>query len=372
MKKLFPTIRLFLTALLLILSLGVNPAFAQEVSETPTDDVLDEPAAQVDCFNGPQNFGSFLRSLISFDEFDAFFKDIQMNACQYTAVKQMKDDLENLREKIRDAFYMCDAKQANNLRLEYNRKEAELFFLRNLVSTKKNERVATDLSVLKQKMFNKFVKQKKYFLEKPPVAVSDSAGNGTEQAATKEVFEDVWRDISKKYDAETFLECKGDFELMQEKIDGLRTTIDGIVAEFQNTAGELEDLAERENTNKGNKNASEAELKLNAMNIFARSINQVSPQKFADQIVREFENNSFTQLELSERIAQDQLRYEMDLTRAKRLARYRSKYQHTSDSISSDYTERTAALISTLNTATINLDSTKGCLQFVNETQCSE
>ncbi|MDP4007834.1 MAG: hypothetical protein Q8P68_01450 [Candidatus Peregrinibacteria bacterium] len=369
MKNITTTIRLLLISTMLVLTLGIGTIYAAEVSETMTDDVVDEPVAQVDCFNGKENFASFLRSLISFGEFDAFFKDIQMNACQYTAVRQLKDDLENLREKIRDSYYMCDNKSANNLRLEYNHKEAELFFLRNLISTKKNERVATDLSSLKTKMFNKYVKQKKYFVEIAPANESTEEASDTQ---TVETFEEVWRDISKKYDAKTYLECKGDFELMRDKIEGLRDTIDGIVAEFKKDKEELDAEVEKLNDNGGNKNASEAELKLNAMSIFARSINQVSPQKFADEIIREFQSNSISQAELAAHIAEDQRRYEMDLARATKLARYRAKYQHTTDAISSDYEERIQTLISTIDSATINLDTTKDCLDFVNETQCSE
>jgi|GEM_PF-3656951 len=362
MKKIIKTTCLTLIILLSFSSIGT--AMAQTpppaAPEVENDTLVDESITQIDCFNGKENFGSFLRSLVSFDDFTAFFLDIQMNACQYTSVKILKDDLSSLREKIRDSYYTCDDHTATNLRLEYNRKEAELFFLRNLISTKKNERVATELSTLKDKMFQRFVKKKKYFLEKP------------QEGATKETFNEIWIQISTKYDARAFLECKGDIQLIQDKIEGLRDTIDGITAEFQRDKAQLEEAKETKNDNQGNKNASAAELKLNALNIFARSINQVSPQRFASDIIREFEQYTPSQLELHELLAAEQRRYEMDLKRAKQLARYKAKYQHTSDSISSDYSERIDTVILTLDNASVNMNDAKGCLEFVNETQCSE
>ncbi len=192
------------------------------------------------------------------------------------------------------------------------------------------------------------------------------------EGAVKEVFDEVFSEFAEKYDARAFLECKGDIQLIQDKIDSLRDTIDGIVMEFRQDAGELQDMKERRQSNQGNKNASKAELKLNAMNIFARSINQVSPQRFASDIAREIEDKTFTQLELSERLAEEERRYKMDLKRAEQLARYRVKYQYTSDSISEDYSERIGTIITTVDNATVNLENLTACLEFVNETQCSE
>lgn len=335
--------------------MGMPVAFAEG-----DESVLDEPAAQVDCFGGKEQFGSFLRSFISFDQFDFFVKDMFMNACQYTATKLVKDDLKDLREDIRDSYYQCNDNQASNLRIDYNRKEAELFFIRNVVVTNGNTRVKGDLGVLRQKMFDKFVKKKKYFLEKP------------EEGAKQEVFADVWSDFVEDYDPQYFVDCKNDVQAIQDGIDGIRDTIEGITQEFRDTQGEFEELVQ-ESEATGNKTAPKEQLKLNAMNIFAQSINNVSPQKFGQDLIRELgdEGRRPTQFELTQRLAREERRYRMDLKRAQKFAYYKAKYQTTSDPISLDYRERVDLLVETLESAQIETTSVKGCLEFVNETQCS-
>ncbi|MBT6068918.1 hypothetical protein HOG48_04135 [Candidatus Peregrinibacteria bacterium] len=351
MKKLISTICIIF---ILVLTAPVQ-TFAEQ-----SEDVVNEPVAQVDCFGGKEQFGSFLRSFISFDQFGMFFRDIFMNACQYTAVKLVKDDLTDLRERIRDSYYRCDNHQASNLRLEYNRREAELFFLRNLVKTDGKTLVKVDLASLKEKMKKQFVSNRKYFLERP------------KEGAKKELFDDVWNDFISRYDQQYFIDCKGDIELIQNKINSLRDTIDGIVQEFAQDAAELQDMKERRGEAMGNKTSPEEALKLNAMNIFAHAINQVSPQKFGQDVIRELESNTITQLELTQRLAAEERRFQMDQQHAEKFAKYKIKYQMTSNPISNDYSERADMIVESLENANLEALDVSSCLGFVNGTQCSQ
>lgn len=364
MQKFFFTIRHLALSVLIIsmLLMGSSSAFADSAVEEEA--IIQEPAAQVDCFNGKEQFRSFLQSFISFDQFDFFVKDMFMNACQYTSVKRVKDDLEDLREDIRDAYYRCDSNQETKLRLEYYRREAELFFLRNIVTTKDNTRVAHDLNNLREKMFERFVEKRGYFLEQP------------DEGSQKELFIDVWSDFVERHDPAYFIECKGDVELIQESIDNVRDTIEGIAQEFRNTQGEIAELTgsddDQESSATGNKSASESQLKLNAMNITAHMVNNVTPQKVGRDIIRQLGPRPITQFELTQRLAHEERRFRMDLKRAEKLGRYKAEYQYTADPISTDYTERIDLIIGSLELAQMDSVDVTSCLEFVNETQCSE
>ncbi len=365
------TISLFLFSLGLNIILPTSNVIFAAPPTTPTEGVVDEPIAQIDCFGGKEQFASFLRSFISVDQFEGYFKDLQMNACQYTAAKVLRDDMKKMREEIRDAFYTCDSKEATELRIKYYRKDAELYFLRNVVTTHKGKLIAADLNQLKTKMHQRFVKKLGYFTEEPPTEGEEGV---TDRSGLQENWDEVWGEFVTSYDPQYYIECKGDIELIADKIESLRTTIESIAAEFRNTKGEVE---EQQNADKKEPSprlggGGDAELKLNALNIFARTVNQVSPQRFSQDILRDMQNKTLTQLEIATLIAEEERRYKLDLRRAEALARFKAKYQHTSDAISQDYSIRINTVIDTINNATQNLQNVTSCIEFTNESQCSQ
>src|SRR5262249_25140524 len=106
------------------------------------------------CRTGSRDWGSFISSVISYDDFNEYFKDLfvrySANICLYTDIDSVQTKIKKVREQIRKAFFVCDP-NANKLKRTYYELQAELFFLRKFVDMKNGQMlVVPDQEVIKQ------------------------------------------------------------------------------------------------------------------------------------------------------------------------------------------------------------------------------
>lgn len=307
------------------------------------------------CKSGPSEFISFITALISFEDFDGYFKDLTMNGCQYTEVSNLRKKLKSIREDLRESFYNCATTQIAKSKKEFYATQANLYFVRNLVLTKKNTRIANPLPVLKDKMKERFVKKLKYF-------------NEDEVTETKDSFEVVFAALSAKYDAKDFVECKEDVELLVDYVKGLKSTIDGIVGELK---GETEDEFKAVISNFPN--ASKEEGKARAESQIDIANKGVDIQRGVDQIINDLEEiGGKSSLSILSEIENEEVRYSMDKKKAKAISRFKAKYQFVGDSITQDYANRVAIINETIRSSTQSIGAVKSCLNYATETQCSD
>jgi len=88
------------------------------------------------CSNGSRDWGNFISSVISYDSFTEYWKDILVrynaNMCLYMDIDNLLRKITKIGEQIRKAFYICD-RNASRLATTYYQLEAELYFLRRYV-----------------------------------------------------------------------------------------------------------------------------------------------------------------------------------------------------------------------------------------------
>jgi hypothetical protein len=116
-----------------------------------------------------RDWSTFLSSIISYDGFVEYWKDIiyryNKNICYYMDIDRVLKKLKKAREQIRKAFYSCDSARAADLKQTYYELEAELFFLRNFVDIGTTEIKNADDKKVYEALRKKFYINKSYFTE---------------------------------------------------------------------------------------------------------------------------------------------------------------------------------------------------------------
>lgn len=88
------------------------------------------------CANGGKAYDAFVSSVISYDGFVEYWRDIferyNGNMCVYFDIDSLLNRINKAREQIRQAFYTCDP-NVTRLTQTYYELEGELFFLRKYV-----------------------------------------------------------------------------------------------------------------------------------------------------------------------------------------------------------------------------------------------
>ncbi len=88
-----------------------------------------------------RDFGNFLANGIDFDGegFTDYWNDILVvynnNYCQFSDIDSLLNRIDKARKQIRQAFYVCDATNADKIKAQYYEMSAELYYLRHFVNT---------------------------------------------------------------------------------------------------------------------------------------------------------------------------------------------------------------------------------------------
>lgn len=151
-----------------------SAAHAQNLPDVP--DLPDPDNLQVDesCFN---EWESFVSSVISYDSFGEFWKDIfvryNKNLCHYQDIASTLDKIDAVRKQIKQNFLSCNSKQATTLANQYYELEAELWFLRNFIDIPNSEIQELPEEKVQELMRQEFVLSKQYFEEEKVTELYD-------------------------------------------------------------------------------------------------------------------------------------------------------------------------------------------------------
>jgi hypothetical protein len=117
---------------------------------------------QVAC-RGGRDFGTFLSSIITYDDFMDYWNDILVrynaNICHYQDIDGLVNRIKGVRQQLRSAFYVCG--DTTGLKATYYDLEAETYYLRNFIKYTKTPE-GNYIVVNEQKLFNDM---KAYFVD---------------------------------------------------------------------------------------------------------------------------------------------------------------------------------------------------------------
>ncbi|MFC1599440.1 hypothetical protein ACFL3T_00240 [Patescibacteria group bacterium] len=149
--------------IIIALSLGSSAAYAQNLPDVPDPNNL---KVDEQCFD---QWESFVSSVISYDSFTEFWKDIfvryNKNLCHYMDISSILDQIDATRQQIKKNFLTCNAPAATLLTNQYFELEAELFFLRNFIDIPNSEVQELPEEKVQELLRQNFVLNKRYFTD---------------------------------------------------------------------------------------------------------------------------------------------------------------------------------------------------------------
>lgn len=167
MKKLLITISLiaFLTATVALGIGSVATLSATPQAHAQGGKLWGDSSGQPVICRGTRDWGSFISALISYDDFEEYWKDIfvrySANICHYTDIDGLLKRVTAVRKQIREAFYVCA--DTSKMKDTYYRLEAELFFLRKYINTDKGAFLVVGDAQVQKELKDYFVLNKGYF-----------------------------------------------------------------------------------------------------------------------------------------------------------------------------------------------------------------
>ena len=321
MKKLLTTrVTAIMLTLNIVLAAVVMLATPPLVSAQTGD--MSGNGGAVFCRNGARDYSNFASSIISYDGFVEYWKDIieryNSNICVYNDIESLLNRINKTRTLIRKAFYTCDA-SASKLAHTYDELEAELFFLRKYVTFSSNGQTwfKTD-DEIKNAFMAYVVDNKKIF-------------------TSRELAEPLFQRILAKYKSrqDAYTNCK----------DPTWTNLIDKWNEFVDTAGGLGEVKKSGAT----LDAAAADLNkpIAFGSLFEFKINGLPPEESLNEILKELKKNTPQGVTFEEaKLAADQEknRYQGALERLTYLNQYKVQYQNVSGELLKEIINRLGQL----------------------------
>lgn len=347
MKKFTSQSVSLLIALILAAQGALLPvAFAQ------TGDVSGSGNA-VYCRNGARDYGNFLSSVVSYNGFVEYWKDILVrynaNMCVYLDIDNLLNRIEKARTQIRKAFYVCDA-SAPKLARTYHELEAELLFLRGYVDFNEGNVIFVSQEKLKTEFKDLYVREKNFFTDEEAEALF--AKFLSKYEARKDAYvnceDPTWGNLIVKW--KEFKENLGGFAAVKDAAETINKRWDSVVnTPFKRTGGFLGGLLD---------------VKLNS----------IEPEKAWADIAGELQKNSpsgFTFDQLQAATSSDAERFDQELSRTEYLVQYQQQYQESTASIIKEIIDRVNALQSIIQGTYGFIDQTAQCTKGILDKTCS-
>lgn len=292
-----------------------------------------------------RDWATFLASVISYDDFVEYWKDILVryntNSCLYLDIDNLLQQITKVRAQVRQSFYACDAR-SQGLKEQYYKLEAELFFLRKYINPSKGTLlVASDQQVFNQ-LRDYFVINKNFLSEDDAKALFEQfkAKYANRLTAYQNCSDATWVNIIQKWNelksnVESGFGAKSAAESINQKWEAVSNIPIKRSGDF---LGGLLDAR----------------------------INGVTPEAAFSDILNDLKKNlpngvSFDQVQLAQ--DREQARYQTDLEKADYLTQYEHLYKASSG-------EAVTSILGKLTT----LESTiTGTYPFINQTyQCTK
>ena len=301
----------------------------------------------VRCRNGGRDYANFASSVIGYDGFVEYWKDIivryNLNICVYNDIDSLLNRINKTRTQIRNAFYTCDS-SAPKLAQTYDALAAELFFLRRYVVFSRGRTGFKNDDQIRNDFMDYVVDNKKFF-------------------TSRELAEPLFQRILTKYKArqEAYKNCK----------DPTWTNLIQKWNEFVDTAGGLKEVKKSGDTL--DKEASSINKPMAFGSLFDFKINGLPPQESLNEILKELKKNTpqgvtFEDAQLG--VEEEKNRFEGALERLTYLDQYKVQYQNVSGESLKEILNLLGQLQGYIMNTFDPLDKTKQCTKGLLDKTC--
>ncbi len=299
---------------------------------------------------GDREYSAFLSSVVSYDGFVEYWKDILVrynsNICLYNDVDNILKQLTKARTQIRKAFYTCDT-SAPKLTNTYYKLEAELYFLRKYMNVEKDQITFASDKQVQNEMKDYFVLNKSFFSDEQVAKLYNSfkAKYATHQEAYAQCKDPTWTNLIQKWN-----EVKG--------------TIGGAANEFKQTVSKRWDRAI--NTpllRTGNLLGGLVDFKINGLD----------PETALSEITADLKKkfpSGYTFPQLNAAKSADQTRAKNQISRTTYLSQYEFQYRETSADITENIIYRLKLLQSFIVGSYKPINQTYQCTASIVNKSC--
>lgn len=308
---------------------------------------------------GDRDWGTFISSVLSYDDFSEYWKDIldrySSNICHYMDIDGVLNRVNKAREQIRKSFYVCGNTQA--LKKTYYTLEAELFFLRKYVDTDNGNFLVKNPEELRADLRNNFVFNKGFF--------------------TNEEIDLIFEEFKTKYDnrLDAYQNCKDPG--WEELVNKWQEFKDNVLILFTDPANAPVIKAATESIQKKWDRMAAVDMNLGRSffgGFLDARINGLEPKQGLDQIGAELKKNTpqggytFDQLKAAETVVEQNYNYqklEVDY-----MTQYQTLYKEVSDTVNNELMLRLENLDLIIKTTFPFENQTVQCLKAINNKQC--
>ncbi len=301
---------------------------------------------------GDRDYSTFLSSIVGYDDFTEYWKDIlyrySANVCHYSDIDSLKNRIDKTREQLRKAFYVCA--DTSTLKKTYYRLEAELFFLRKYVDADNGQFLITSDRDLENSLRDYFVLNKGFFSseEVTELVKSFKSRYGSRLQTYKNCTDPSWQNLSNKW------------EELRENVVGMAPSIQ----QAGKSIGAKWDRLENTCVFCGKEFFG---------GFLDMRLNGVPPLQGLQQIGQELAKNkpdgyTFDELQTAQNVSDTE--YNDAALQEQYMAQYDQLYRESSDQFTAGLTQRLDTLNNIITRTFPFQNQTIQCLKTVNNKQC--
>lgn len=340
---------------ILVLAVSINVAFSDEGKSCDT----------------LQEWRLFLKPFMGWSNFDDYWGDFRRNYCQYLEIEDVREELLASRALMRDAIYKCDFNTVQSEKKNYYKLEAELWYLRNFISTKEEANVPKNEAIVKSEM-------KSYFVNELKILGEDQ---------TNEYFAEFQEKYATSF--EKYKDCKDDIawqDVKNKAIEVWETIKTNSKTTWEKERKAAKTRREEDKEKEEDKGAKEGSSSGFWSKLIKEhtdvEINQKEPKKGLDEIIEKFEEfttgdkeagkfkPSFSDVLRYQQ--QEEMRFDLDIASAQRKASYELLYKNTGDSIAKEFDKKLLRLNSVIEeTNAKTFPKLKNLMEYIQGRQCA-
>lgn len=282
------------------------------------------------------------------------------NACQRDDIMSLQDQLEKLRQQIREKIYTCNDEGLDDLTAAEGRLQMELMYVRLVVDSDTERATGEPHDILKRnrvriyrELYEDFVDSRKLFGES--------------------YFNEIFLQLESKYRErlQDYLVCSDPtWEELSQKWNTFVDHAAGITPAWdrleQGALTQWKRVKDAPAERTGNFLGGFLDIKLNGL----------QPKQSLQDIIQKFQENApggaASYLDVLAQADAERFRYRFEEDAVKRLARYEALYRHGSDDATRSFVERMALLNTVLKESFPLLENLHQCVADVAAKQCAQ
>lgn len=335
-----------------------------------------------------KDLGVFLETIVGFHGFFGNFSDyvldiFERNTCHAYDILMLDKQLDKIKRDIQQAYLKCKPDKIPDLKTAYFKTDAEIYYVRHIVDSSIDWVSTLSLGLVSSKEKSKEQIDQAGVFKDP---YGDMVSKYTSVVGGKEEFDKLYKNLQIKYSERkyNYVQCKsgGGWQEVQDKWK-----------EFINNWGGAKEAGEefKKDVVGGAQEIKESFPFLNfsknpavkappytfgtfLQNTFDVSINGVTPKKAFQDIMSDASKSFVTYSPnistVYNTVGNEDIRYKLDIDRAKLEAKYKTLYLQTTDSAIAEFLGSLDALKKTIKESVLYAAGITKCVRTVLSKQC--